>query len=119
MHVASAIYTVSNEFTFAENSFLFNLLDLTGRDLTEYLIHSDPDVFLVMNNQLTRGVDTRNQTVKCSIAMASQFTVAEHLNGPGRPFLKTDSTGQPSARSEEIKVFQTWACGESGINRAI
>ena len=45
-----------------------------------------------MNNQLTRRADNclttsgarqGNPTVSCGIAMATQFTASEHLNGPG------------------------------------
>ena len=92
IHVTSAIFTVSSEFTFGDNSlhlFLNMFLDLTGRDLTVSQIHSDPEVSLAMNNQLTRGADKRNQTVLCSIAVASQFTAGERLIGLGHSFLKT------------------------------
>ena len=110
IHITSTIFTVSSEFTFGDNSLplFFNMFwDLTGRDFSVCQIHSDSEVFLAMNNQLTLGADKRNQTVLCSIAMASQFTAGERLIGHGHPFLKTVSTRQPFAGSEEIRVFQT------------
>ena len=55
-HIAATNFTVSSELTFGYNPFvLLNLvMDLADCDLTAYLIHSHPDVCLLMNNQLTR-----------------------------------------------------------------
>ena len=59
---------MSSELTFGDNPVVLSIfLDLDDRDVAAYLFQSHPDVFLLMNNEITSGARHANLAVSVAL----------------------------------------------------